>query len=295
MVSLKFAVAALLFASALLVCAQPNQAHIVVSDIEYCTGAGKPLLMDLFVPDTLLRKPAPVVIWLDNRREEKTDKADHSAVSLFVDNGFVTATINYRSSTVAPFPAAVEDCKCAVRFLRANAVQYGIDPDRIGVAGTSAGGYLALLLATANESAGLEGAGGWDGVSSQVAAASAWYAPTDFTVAEKSFEHKGSGKFLGVTANQKSDIYRKASPITYVSADSSPILLVHGDHDRVVPFDQSIRLMEAYKKGGATAELVKVLGVGHNFQSATRGQLSVDQKEIQARTVEFFRKYLAEK
>ena len=292
MVSLKFAVAALFFMALGRVCAQTNQAHIVVSDIQYCTAAGQPLLMDIFVPETPVRIPTPVVMWLDSRGKEKSEKQSSDA-SLFSDNGFVTAIISYRSSDLAPFPAAVEDCKCAVRFLRANAAQYGIDPDRIGVAGSSAGGHLALLLATANEDAGLEGSGGWPGVSSQVAAASAWYAPTDFTIGEKGFERKGDGKFLGVNVSQKSDIYRKASPITYVSADSPPILLIHGDHDKVVPFSQSIRMMEAYKKVGATAELVKVIGVGHNFKSATGGQTSVDKKEIQAKTVGFFKKYLA--
>ena len=294
MVSLKFAVAALLFTAARLGCAQSNQAHIVVSDIQYCTGAGKPLLMDLFVPEMPVRTPTPVVLWLDSRGKEKSEKED-AAASLFTNEGFVTATISYRSSEVAPFPAAIEDCKCAVRFLRVNADQYGIDPTRIGVAGTSAGGHLALLLATASENAGLEGSGGWSGISSQVAAASAWYAPTDFAIGKNTFEHKGDGKFLGVNVSQTSDIYRKASPITYVSPESAPILLIHGDHDNVVPFSQSVRMLEAYKKVGATAELVKVVGVGHNFQSATAGQTSVDRKEIRARTVEFFKKFLAEK
>jgi acetyl esterase/lipase len=293
-VSLKFAVAALFFTTVGLVCAQTNQAHIVVTDIPYCTAAGQPLLMDILVPETPVRTPTPVVLWLDSHGKEKSDKESSNAV-LFTDNGFVTAIIGYRSTDLAPFPAAIEDCKCAVRFLRANAAQYGIDPDRIGVAGSSAGGHLALLLATANEDAGLEGSGGWSGISSQVAAASAWYAPTDFTVGEKGFQRKGDGKFLGVNVNQKSDIFRKASPITYVSADSPPILLIHGDHDKVVPFSQSIRMMEAYKRVGATAELVKVVGVGHKFKSATAGQASVDQKEIQARTVGFFKTYLAEK
>jgi acetyl esterase/lipase len=296
-VFLKLATAVLLFIATSLSHAQGSQAYVTVSDIQYCTGAGKPLLMDIFVPEKPLRRPAPAVLWLHGGGWERGDKNGNSGALLLAENGFVTASIYYRLSGDSPFPAAIEDCKCAIRFLRANAAQYGIDPNRIGIAGASAGGHLALLVATANERVDLEGSGGWTGVSSQVAAASAWYGPTDFTVGEKAFEKKSGRavtKFLGGTLEQKADVYRKASPVTYVSANSPPILLVHGDRDEIVPFDQSARMLAAYKKAGASAELIKVEGVGHDFQPTSGNHIPVNMEEIHAKTVEFFRKYLAE-
>jgi acetyl esterase/lipase len=298
-VSFKLATALFLtFRATNLLCAQINQAHVVVSDVQYCTGAGKPLLMDIFVPEMPLRRPAPAVLWLHGGGWERGDKDETTGALLLTENGFITASINYRLSEVSPFPAAIEDCKCAIRFLRANAAQYGIDPERIGVAGASAGGHLALLVATSSENASLEGSGGWPEVSSRVAAASAWYGPTDFTVGEKAFDRKNSRavvKFLGGSINQKPDVYRQASPITYVSSESPPILLVYGDRDETVPFSQATRMLQAYKRAGATAELIKVVGVGHDFQRAIGRQAPVDIDEIQEKTVEFFRKYLAEK
>ena len=149
---------------------------------------------------------------------------------MLADAGFVTASIFYRLSGDSPFPADIQDCKCAIRYLRANAKTYGIDPDRIGVAGASAGGHLAELVATADDKAGLEGDGGWQNVSSRVQAASAYYGVSDFTVGAREFQHhtgKVVLKLFRGDEKEKPELYKQASPITHVSKDDPPLLLVH--------------------------------------------------------------------
>src|ERR1700726_4619649 len=143
----------------------PEQQFKIVADIQYCTGGGKPLLMDVFIPNHRNRQPTPAILWIHGGGWERGDKNGNSGAQLLANQGFVTASLFYRLSGDSPFPADIEDCKCAIRFLRANAARYGIDPDRIGVAGASAGGHLAELVATADATAGLEGQGGWESVS----------------------------------------------------------------------------------------------------------------------------------
>ena len=129
------------------------------------------------------------------------------------------------------------------------------------MAGASAGGHLAELLATADERAGLEGAGGWPGVSSKVKAVAAYYGVSDFTVGAMQFQHhtgKVVVKLFRGTEKEKPELYRKASPIFYVSKDSPPLLLAHGEEDDLVPFDQSVRMAEAYRKVGVPVEMIAV-------------------------------------
>src|SRR5215467_13984259 len=125
----------------------------VVPDVPYCTGGGRPLLMDLYIPRHRNRRPTPAVLWIHGGGWERGDKNGNTGALLLGNAGFVTASLFYRLSGDSPFPADIEDCKCAIRFLRANAASYGIDPGRIGVAGASAGGHLAELVATADRTA----------------------------------------------------------------------------------------------------------------------------------------------
>src|SRR5262249_2758642 len=168
---------------------KPEQQFTVTSDVPYCTGGGKPLLMDVFIPKHRNRTPTPAVLWIHGGGWERGDKNGNSGAQLLVNEGFVTASLFYRLSGDSPFPANIEDCKCAIRFLRANASKYGVDPHHIGAAGASAGGHLAELVATADQSAGLEGSGGWQKVSSAVQAASAYYGVSDFTGGAMQFQH----------------------------------------------------------------------------------------------------------
>jgi acetyl esterase/lipase len=269
---------------------------IAVSNIRYCTGAGKPLLMDVFIPMHPIRTPVPAVLWIHGGGWERGDKNGNSGALMLANEGFVTASLFYRLSGDSPFPADIEDCKCAIRFLRANAARFGIDPDRIGVAGASAGGHLAELVATAGPDAGLEGDGGWPGVSSHVQAASAYYGASDFTVGALQFQHHTGQvivKLFRGTEKERPELYRKASPIFYVGSGAPPLLLVHGDQDDLVPFDQSVRMAEAYRRAGLPVEFILVKNAGHDFVPAGGAPIDPMIDVIHQHTIEFFKKYLA--
>lgn len=273
----------------------PAPQFTVVSDVQYCTGAGKPLLMDVFLPKNPIHTPTPAVLWIHGGGWERGDKNGNSGAQLLANEGFVTASLFYRLSGDSPFPADIEDCKCALRFLRANATKYGIDPDRIGVAGASAGGHLAELVATADQSAGLEGKGGWQNVPSKVQAASAYYGASDFTVGAMQFQqHTGQVivKLFRGTEKEKPELYRKASPIFYVSKDDPPLLLVHGEEDDLVPFDQSIKMAETYRRMGLPVEFIAVKNAGHDFQHVGDAPISPSVETIHQKTIEFFKQYL---
>lgn len=277
------------------VAAAQEASFTTVSDVQYCTGAGKPLLMDVFLPKHPIRTPVPAVLWIHGGGWERGDKNGNSGASMLANEGFVTASLFYRLSGDSPFPADIEDCKCAIRFLRANAARFGIDPDRIGVAGASAGGHLAELVATAGPDAGLEGDGGWPGVSSHVQAASAYYGASDFTVGALQFQHHTGQvivKLFRGTEKERPELYRKASPIFYVGSGAPPLLLVHGDQDDLVPFDQSVRMAEAYRKAGLTVEFITVKNAGHDFVPAGGAPIEPNIDVIHQRTIVFFKKYL---
>lgn len=265
---------------------------IVMSDVQYCTGRGRPLLMDVFIPNHRSQPPTPAVLWIHGGGWEQGDKNGHSGAAFLANEGFVTASLSYRLSGDSPFPAAIEDCKCAVRFLRANASRYGIDPDRIGVAGSSAGGHLAELVATADPSAGLEGDGGWRNVSSKVQAAASYFGVSDLTVPFPNDTVPVIVKFLRGTEREKPELYRRASPIFYVSKNDPPLLLVHGEKDDVVPFDQSARMAETYRRVGLLVEFIAVKNAGHDFQHIGEAPISPSVENIHQKTVEFFKRYL---
>jgi acetyl esterase/lipase len=287
-----------LFIASVLLAQDENKStseYTVTPDVSYCTGAGKPLLMDVFIPHTRIHDPTPAVLWLHGGGWERGDKNGSSGARFLAAAGFVTASIYYRLSGEARFPADIEDCKCAIRYLRANAAHYRIDPDRIGVAGASSGGHLALLVGMADPKAGLEGSGGWQNVSSQVRAVVSYYGPTDFRTMTADFGARARAaitKLLGVPFEANPAAYAQASPISYVSPDDPPILMFHGDEDRLVPFSQSERMRDAYLKAGLKAELLKVGNADHDFEPASNKPLSISVEQIHRMTVEFFKRTL---
>ncbi|MEW6141632.1 MAG: alpha/beta hydrolase [Chloroflexota bacterium] len=273
----------------------------LIRDIEYGKGGGTPLRLDIYMPKTPLSTPMPAVVWIHGGGWQGGDKYPTQATTL-ANRGFFVISINYRLSGVAPFPAAIEDCKCAIRWLRANAGKYNVDPDRIGVWGGSAGGHLSLLVGTADASAGLEGSGGWADYSSRVQAICSFYGPSDFVSWYQDNARFGrtlssaETKFLGGTMEQKPEVYKQASPVTWVSADDPPLLMVHGDRDQTVPIQQSQIMYDAYKALGLDATLIKVVGAGHGFVNR-HGQppISPSPQEIDQAVYEFFLKHLGEK
>jgi len=282
-----------LLASAVAQTSQPR--FRVVSNVQYCTGGAEPLLMDIFIPRQRSKAMIPAILWLHGGGWERGDKNGNSGALMLAHAGFVTASIFYRLSGDDPFPADIEDCKCAIRYLRANAAKYGIDPNRIGVSGASAGGHLAELVATADEKAGLEGTGGWPNVSSRVQAASAYYGVSDFTVGAMQFQHhtgKVVVKLFRGDENERPELYRQASPIRHVSKNNPPLLLVHGEKDDLVPFSQSVEMAKAYRLAGLTVEFIPVRNAGHDFEQVGPEEISPSVDEIHQRTIAFFRRYL---
>jgi acetyl esterase/lipase len=271
---------------------EANPQFTIVSDVQYCTGGGQTLLMDVLLPKHRDRMPTPAVLWIHGGGWERGDKSGNSGAQFLANGGFVSASLSYRLSGDSPFPAAIEDCKCAIRFLRANATKYGIDPDRIGVAGSSAGGHLAELVATSDQDAGLEGNGGWQNVSSKVQAAASYYGVSDLTAQFPQDTVRVIAKFLRGTQTERPELYRKASPIFYVSKAAPPLLLVHGESDDDVPLDQSVRMAETYNRFGLPVEFISVKNARHDFQHVGDSPISPSVETIHQRTVDFFNRYL---
>jgi len=181
------------------------------------------------------------------------------------------SSINYRLSQHAIFPAQIEDCKAAVRWLRVHAPEHGIDPDRIGVWGASAGGHLVALLGTTGNVKEFD-RGKDSAVSSRVQAVCDWFGPTDFTQMSKcpgDMDHDApdspESQLVGGSVQENKAQARRANPITYVSKDDPPFLIMHGDKDPLVPLNQSELLADALKKAGVEVTFHVVKGAGHGF------------------------------
>lgn len=226
-------------------------------------------LYDLYVPkpagDAKDAKPVPLVIWVHGGGWQNGNKGGGPAFAL-LEQGFAVATINYRLSGDAIFPAQIHDCKAAVRHLRAKAKEYGIDPERFGVWGSSAGGHLVALLGTSGDVKELEGAvGDFASVSSRVQAVCDFYGPTDLLQmgGRHNDEQSPESKLIGGPIQENKEKVARANPITYVSADDPPFLIMHGDQDMVVPYGQSELLLAELEKSKVPAKLVKIEGAGH--------------------------------
>ena len=262
-----FALVALL----LLVAAPRDSAALTIErDVVYGTAQGTPLLLDLAMPKTG-NGPFPVVVflhgggWSEGNRQEMNHFIEGVA-----GLGYVGVTVAYRLVPAARFPAQLEDCKAAVRWLRANAAKYRINPKRIGVVGFSAGGHLASMLGVTGKNDGLEGAGGNPDQSSRVQAVVSFFGLTDFSTRDwpRDLENGVIEPFLGGSFANHADEYRRASPITYVTSDAPPFLFFHGSEDKLVPVDQSKRLGEKLRNAGVFAEVNVLEGEGHGFTDA---------------------------
>ncbi len=244
-------------------------------NIIYASPGNHPQALDLYLPAGLA-SPPPVVIYIHGGGWEGGDK-EHPPLDL-VRQGFALASINYRLSQVAIWPAQIFDCKAAVRWVRANASKYGYTADKIGAIGESAGGHLVSLLGTTAGIAKLEGDEGNVGISSAVQAVVDYYGPTDFmslpgqvTPEQRAnLDNPVTHLFGGPIWNRgpvadKEDDTKQASPVTYVSASSAPTFIVHGDHDPIVPLQQSIEFYDDLKAAGVPATLWIVKGGGHGF------------------------------
>jgi acetyl esterase/lipase len=262
-------------------------------DVPYASTDHPRQRLDLYLPREPKSDRLPLIVFIHGGGWRNGDKAGGLAQILpFVRTGeYAGASIGYRLSGDAVWPAQIHDCKAALRWLRAHADQFGLDPDRIGVMGTSAGGHLAAMLGTSGGIEALEGdLGEFRSVSSRVACVVDFFGPADLlTMGDMpgSIDHNAPNSpeslLLGGPVQEVRDRARQASPLSYVSADDPPFLIVHGADDRIVPFDQSVKLDTALRAAGVSSVLIRVEGGGHG---------GFRNPEINARVRAFFDRQL---
>ncbi|MFO0792227.1 MAG: alpha/beta hydrolase [Pirellulales bacterium] len=255
-------------------------------NIEYGKGGDHGLQLDLYAPKQH-PQPLPVVLFIHGGAwKSGYRQIYHYYCVKFAEHGYIAATASYRLSGEAKFPAAVEDVKCAVRFLRANAEKYGIDPNKIGVAGGSAGGHLSMMIGYSSDVPELDGKGGNADTSSRVQAVVDLYGPTDLTTdfAKSSGEVRA---FLGKKYDEAPDAYKLASPITHVTKDDPPTLILHGSIDSTVPIEQAERLVAKCKEVGIECDYDRVEGWPHTMDLDTNVN-----RHCMAKMFEFFDKHL---
>jgi acetyl esterase/lipase len=238
----------------------------IVKDVVYGKGGGRDLKLHLIKPKEKSDAPMPVLVWVHGGGWQAGNKDSGIPRSVaFAQRGYFCASIEYRLSQEAVFPAQIEDCKCAIRFLRSKAKEYNIDPERIGVWGASAGGHLVALLGTSAHVKELEGKGGHEQFPSHVNCVCDFCGPTDLI--KIMGDSKGASgpvaKLLGGLPSDKKDLAALANPITHVTKKCPPMLLVHGDKDTLVPLDQSKLLEAALKNAGVTVRLFVAENQGH--------------------------------
>jgi acetyl esterase/lipase len=258
-------------------------------DVVYGKGGDVDLKLDLLTPKTRTSSPRPLLVFVHGGAFRAGDKRTGlNRLVPFARDGYVCASINYRLSQQAIFPAQIQDCKCAIRYFRAHADRYGIDPNRIGVWGSSAGGHLVAMLGTAGDVESLEGNGGWQDQSSRVQAVCDWYGPANLisiTQQESRMDHAGpdapEAQLIGGPIHENPDKALKASPITYVTPDDPPFLIMHGTKDPTVPFEQSRELADALQKAGVKVTFVPLKEAGH-------GGPQFRSDDVNARVATFF-------
>ncbi len=255
-------------------------------DLEYVKDGHERHRLDIFTQNNAT-KPQPLVVWIHGGAWLAGSKESARPLLSLAQHGYAVASINYRLSHHDIFPAQIEDCKAAIRYLRANAKKFNIDPDRIGVAGASAGGHLVALLGTSGGVKELEGKGGNADQSSRVQAVVDLFGPTDLLQMGGSHDNPNSpeAKLIGGPVQQNKAKAAKANPINYITKDDPPFLILHGDKDRTVPINQSELLTEALKKAGVPVTFHTLAGAGH-------GGPQFHSQENQKRLVEFFDKHL---
>ena len=245
---------------------------VLEEDVVFGTGGGRELHADIAYPKVLPKAPMPAVVMVHGGGwSGGTNKG--FLPTLLLQNGYFLATIEYRLSGEAPWPAQIEDCKLAVRWLRANAAKYHINPDRIGCMGHSAGGHLVACMGTLDLPE-LEGHGGYEGVSSQVQAVVDEAGPTNFTPSALPVVGTDPVKvpaglitLFGGTYNEKPDIWNQASPSLHVSKATPPFLILHGEKDHLVPIRQAEFMLEALKTNGIPVDFVRIKNGGHGLRA----------------------------
>jgi acetyl esterase/lipase len=265
---------------------------LIEQGIEYANPDGQHLKLDIARPATIEGTAAegtfPAVVCIHGGGFRAGDLTEFAATcEMLARKGYVAVTIDYRLSPKYPFPAAVEDSKAAVRWLRANAEKYHVNPQRIGVTGASAGGTLALYLGVTGDKKEYEGDGGNSDESSAVQCVVSFFGASDFT---KSYGKSADAAevlplYLGGNLEVARDRHIEASPLTWVSKKSAPTLCIHGTKDEYVDQEQSKLMVDRLKAVGVEAKLMVLPGAGHGFEGA-------DYEKADAAMVRFFDSHL---
>ena len=236
----------------------------VFKDLAYVPDGHDQQRLDLYLPEASAG-PRPILVWIHGGGWYIGDKIQTGPLLPLVDEGYAVASINYRLSQDALFPAQIQDCRAAVRWLRANAATYNLDPVRVGVGGDSAGGHLAALLGTAASETAFDGVGDHADQPVDVRAVLDWYGPTDFTRMGGHHDDPDSpeARLLGGPVQDNKDRSALASPLTYISPDAAPFLIFHGDRDTTVSINQSHYLVEALQQAGVEVTFRPIAGAGH--------------------------------
>lgn len=259
----------------------------LIRDIEYREGGESAAWkLDLAMPKEPSEKPRPGIVFVHGggwRNGDKGRGTFFQGALEYAQKGYVCITINYRLIDEAPFPACIEDVKCAVRWFRANAEKYGLDPERIGGYGNSAGAHLVAMLGLADKEVGLEGDGPFQEQSSLLQAVCASATPTDFSLFGK--PRTGDTKFENEDYDS-AELAKRSSPISHVKEDAPPFLLIHGTADGTVNVKHSDTFVEALKKAGANdVEYIRIDGAGHGVFNQHSNQTGPAMKAFFARTL----------
>lgn len=287
-------------AAALSCLVPPDVAHAQTvpthEDVVYATVGGKPLALDLYMPAGVDRPP--LVVWVHGGAWRGGDKTTRVPTG-FVEEGIATASLDFRQSTEARFPAMVHDIKAAIRFLRAKATEYGYRADRVAISGTSSGAHLAALVGVTNGHAALEGTvGDYRNQSSDVHAIVSYYGASNLTTILAQSTPYGVGVrepalelLLGALPDQARELAQLASPVMHVDRSDPPLLLLHGDQDPQMPINQSHELDGAYEALGLDVHLDVVHGAAHGDRGGPPRFFSAERN---ARALAFLRRTIGQ-
>ena len=244
-------------------------------DIAYVEDGDESQKLDLYLPEKPSEKPLPLIVHIHGGGWRAGNRFP-CPVTRMVLKDYVVASIGYRFSQKAVFPAQIQDCQAAIRWLRAHAGRYNFDPGRVGVIGGSAGGHLSALVGTSGGKKAFPTVGGHEDQSDRVQAVCDIFGPSDFsTVVRQAAEDRNVRNIFAF--NTPSDPYSSligarlddkpkadaASPVHYVSKDTPPFLILHGTHDALVPYAQSVQLEAALKEKDVPVWLQTLPGSGH--------------------------------
>jgi acetyl esterase/lipase len=259
-------------------------------DVTYCSPDGQDQKMDIFFPKS--GGPWPVFLYVHGGGWDKGDKAEGEGWNYLNDKGYLVVTVNYRLAAYnVKFPAMIEDVKCAVRFLRAHAAEYNLNPDRIGALGASAGGHLVALLGTADAGAGWD-TGEYKDQSSRVQAVVTEAVFSDFTHPMPNSISMAIYFAVGEMPGSVRPLLTAASPVTYITPDDPPFLIIHGEKDGYSPVEQAQTFDEKLRAAGVSSKLIVVQGGEHGLNSADGSPTVPTQEEIGQAILDFLNENL---